>query len=257
MEYSINQLSKLAGVSKRTLRYYDEIGLLKPTRLNASKYRIYGQPEVDRLQQILFYRALGFGLDEIQFIVSAKDFDRERALYDHLEALTQKKEQLELLISNVQKTIRSMKGELIMQDREKFEGFKQKMMDENEANYGEEVRKRYGKDTVNASNAKFKNMTQEQYAEMERLSAEVNQTLKEAMASGDPKGQLAQKACDLHRRWLCFFWEKGMYSKETHTNLVQMYCDDERFRDFYVKNVGEGAAEFLREAMDSYQPLTD
>ena len=70
MEYTILKLGKLAGVSTRTLRYYDEIGLLKPTRINSSGYRIYGSPEVDRLQQILFYRELGVGLMDIKKIVN-------------------------------------------------------------------------------------------------------------------------------------------------------------------------------------------
>ncbi len=75
MKYTINKLAKLAGVSTRTLRYYDEIGLLRPARMSSNGYRVYGQKEVDRLQQILFYRELGVPLEEIKKILSSKEFD--------------------------------------------------------------------------------------------------------------------------------------------------------------------------------------
>ena len=90
-EYSINKLAKLAGVSPRTLRYYDEIGLLSPRRISSNSYRVYGQKEVDLLQQILFYRELGVPLEEIKNIVWSKDYNVQVALQGHLEALRAKK----------------------------------------------------------------------------------------------------------------------------------------------------------------------
>src|SRR3954468_11887763 len=105
MEYTIQKLASLAGVSTRTLRYYDEIGILKPARINSSGYRIYGQAEVNRLQQILFYRELGVNLESIKEIVTAPSFDGTKALREHREKLLEKKEQLDKLITNVDKTI--------------------------------------------------------------------------------------------------------------------------------------------------------
>ena len=105
MEYSIHKLAQLAGVSTRTLRYYDEIGLLSPKRISSNGYRVYGQKEVDLLQQILFYRELEVPLDEIKCIVWSKDYDGLAALQEHLAALKAKKQQIELLIRNVKKTI--------------------------------------------------------------------------------------------------------------------------------------------------------
>ena len=227
MEYTINKLAKLAGISTRTLRYYDELGLLSPIRLSSNGYRIYGQKEVDLLQQILFYRELGLPLEEIKNIIWSKDYDGIAALQGHLSALKAKKEQIELLISNVEKTIASAKGEIIMSDQEKFEGFKRKLVEDNEGRYGAEIRAKYGDDVIDRSNAKIKGLTKEQYAELEKLSAEVNETLKAAFAEGDPAGELAQKACELHKKWLCYFWDH--YSKEAHIGLAQMYVDDPRF----------------------------
>ncbi|MDF2531580.1 MAG: transcriptional regulator, MerR family protein [Clostridia bacterium] len=249
MEYTVQKLGSLAGISTRTLRYYDEIGILKPARINSSGYRIYGQKEVDRLQQILFYRELGVSLDSIKDIVTAPSFDGAHALREHRERLLQKKEQLDMLIANVDKTIALTEGRIKMSDKEKFEGFKQKMIDDNEKKYGEEIREKYGKDTVEKSNAKVKNMTQEQYDEVTALANQVAETLAQAFTTGDPAGELAQKAADLHKKWLTYFWDQ--YSKEAHAGLAQMYVDDPRFTAYYDEKQ-PGTAEFLRDAILVY-----
>lgn len=131
MEYTVQKLGELAGISTRTLRYYDEIGILKPARINSSGYRIYSQKEVDRLQQILFYKELGVALDSIKKILLSPSFDNSAALKEHREKLLAKRQQLDILIANVDKTIASTERRIIMSDKEKFEGFKQMMIDDN------------------------------------------------------------------------------------------------------------------------------
>lgn len=249
MEYTVQKLAKIAGVSSRTLRYYDEIGILKPARINSSGYRIYGQAEVDRLQQILFYRELGVSLENIKEIITAPSFDAAAALKEHREKLLAKREQLDLLIANVEKTIASAERRIIMTDKEKFEGFKQNMIDENEKKYGQEIRAKYGDEQVNKSYNKIKNMTPEEYAQIEKLGTDVKATLSEAFKTGNPEGELAQKAADLHRQWLSFYWDS--YSKEAHAGIAQMYVDDERFKANYDKDQ-PGTAEFLRDAILIY-----
>ncbi len=249
MEYTVQKLAQMAGISARTLRYYDGIGILKPARINSSGYRIYGAAEVDRLQQILFYRELGMELDSIKGIITAPNFDGTKALGEHHEKLLEKKAQLELLIHNVEKTIVSAEGRNAMKDAEKFEGFKQKLVEENERKYGKEVRARYGEDAVNSSNAKVRGMSQQQYEEATRLAEEITVTLEAAFDTGDPAGPLAQKAADLHRQWLSSYWDS--YSKEAHAGLAQTYVDDERFTAYYdVKQ--PGTASFLRDAIFIY-----
>ncbi len=250
MEYSINGLSKLAGVSVRTLHYYDEIELLSPKRISSNGYRVYGQSEVDQLQQILFYRELGVPLNEIKNIIGAKNYDGIAALQSHLSALKSKKEQIELLIENVEKTISATKGEITMNNEEKFEGFKQKLIEDNEKMYGTEIRKRFGNDTIDASNEKIMGMSREKYDEAEELSRQINETLKLAYEQGDPAGELAQKVCDMHRRWLGYYW--NFYSKEAHLGLAQTYVDDPRFAKYYDEKVAEGCAAFFLEAMKIY-----
>ena len=249
MEYTVHKLSQIAGVSTRTLRYYDEIGILKPARTSSSGYRIYGQTEVDLLQQIMFYREMGVNLDMIKEIITSKDFDETLALQNHLVKLLAQRQQLELLIENVKKTIEYKKGSFIMKDKEKFNGFKKKLVEENEQKYGNEIRAKYGEEQVNQSNQKMLNMTEEQYAAFEKLGQDVLDTLEAAFATGDPAGELGQKTADLHRQWLSYTW--GSYSKEAHAGLAQMYVEDERFTAFYDKKQ-PGMAVFLRDAILIY-----
>ncbi|MDF2674746.1 MAG: transcriptional regulator, MerR family protein [Clostridiales bacterium] len=249
MEYTVQKLGRLAGISTRTLRYYDEIGILKPARINSSGYRIYGQREIDRLQQILFYRELGVNLESIKNIVTAPNFDGAKALREHREKLLEKREQIDMLIANVDKTIALTEGRIKMSDKEKFQGLKKKMIDDNEKKYGEEIRAKYGKDKVEKSNAKLMNMTQEEYDEVTKLSEELMVTLAEAFKNGDPSSEIAQKAADLHKKWLTYYWTE--YSKEAHAGLAQMYVDDERFTAYYDKEQ-PGTAAFLRDAIYIY-----
>ncbi|UPM55785.1 MerR family transcriptional regulator [Gottfriedia acidiceleris] len=249
MEYTVQKLGLLAGISTRTLRYYDEIGILKPARINSSGYRIYGQAEVDRLQQILFYRELGMNLENIKEIITSPDFNSAKALTEHREQLLDKRKQLDLLISNVEKSIALTEGRITMSNKEKFEGFKKDMIEENEKKYGKEARKKYGDEAVNQANQKVMSMTEEDHKEVTRLAEELEKTLAEAVKTGDPSSEIAQKAADLHKQWLTFYWSK--YSKEAHAGLAQMYVDDERFRAHYDK-VQPGTAEFLRDAIHIY-----
>lgn len=249
MDYTINKLARLAGISTRTLRYYDEIGLLRPPRMNSSGYRYYGQAEVDKLQQIMFYRELGFKLHTIGKILEAPDFNRAAALAEHREQLLVKKQQLEVLIANVEKTMAAQEGRCNMSDREKFEGFKQKLIDDNESEHGQEIREKYGEEAVESSYRKLKSMSAAQYAAFEKLTEQVNEAIRRAYEDGDPGGELARQACELHKQWIMQSWSQ--YSPQAHLALVQMYVDDERFTAYYDK-IAPGCAVFLRDAMKLY-----
>ena len=133
-----------------------------------------------------------------------------------------------------------------MSDREKFEGLKQDLIDRNEKRYGSEIRGKYGDEVIDGSNTKLKGLSQEQYDEAESLLSELEAALKEAFEQGDPASELAQKACELHKKWLCCFWDT--YTKEMHVGLAQMYVDDERFSAYYDK-IAPGCAVFLRDAI--------
>ena len=249
IEYTINKLARLASVSTRTLRYYDAISLLPPRRIDSSGYRIYGQHEVDLLQQILIYRELNVPLGEIKKIMSSKNYDRLGALQKHLSDLKDKRERLNLLIVNVEKTITALRGGATMNDREKFEGLKQKLLEKNEMQYGQEVREKFGNKVIDDSNAKLMGLSAAQYTEVQELSNQINTLLKAAFEQGNPSSELAQKVCTLHQKWLGYFW--ASYSKEAHLGLAQAYVDDPRFKRYY-DNIATGCAEFLNKSLQIF-----
>jgi len=249
VEYTIRKIADLAGISTRTLRYYESVGLLAPERMNSSGYRIYGQAQVDRLQIILFFRELGLSLAAIRGILESDTFDSTQALREHRSLLLERKKQLDKLIANVEKTIEVQGGSATMTDSEKFEGLSQKMIEENEAKYGKEIRSRYGNETVDQSNDKLKKMTKEDHMRLESLTRELGATLKAACEQGDPTSALAQKACELHKKWLMYYWPQ--YSKENHLALTEGYVCDPRFTAYYDQ-IAPGSAVFLRDAMRKY-----
>lgn len=249
--YTVHELADLSGVTVRTLHYYDEKGLLSPMRDDVNRYRRYDTNDVDRLQQILLYREFGMDLARIKQLLDDKKFDKKQALLSHKKKLLQQKNQIDALIRSIDKTLESLERSEPMNDKEKFEGFKQKLVDDNEKTYGKEIRESYGDDTVNASNAKLKGMSQQQWDANQKLSEEINSKLAQAVGQGGPSSRLAQEVCDLHRQWLCFFWADGIYSKEAHRSMGEMYVADARFKKYY-DDITPGAAEFLKQALDIY-----
>ncbi len=231
-EYSIRELAELAGVSTRTLRYYDEIGLLKPLYANDAGYRFYGEREVSLLQQILFYRERGFELKQIQQILFQADFDVCTALRDHLRDLKEKRKQIDRLINTVEQTIAAEEGEISMSDRQKFEAFKQNLVQKNEEQYGAEARSAYGSESVEASNRRLLSMTQEQWERFTQLEREIKDRLQQGARKGlDPTSEEAEQIAMLHKEWLCMTWKS--YTPQMHRGLADMYEADERFRAYY------------------------
>ena len=136
-----------------------------------------------------------------------------------------------------------------MNDQEKFEGIKENIINENEQKYGEEIRKKYGDDTVDASNEKLRGMSQTDYQTVRSLEEEIFSLLEKACASGDPASETAQQMAAKHKDWLMYSW--SYYSEEAHAGLAETYAADERFAAYYDKHVKSGAA-FLRDAILIY-----
>ena len=249
MKYTITELAKMSGVSTRTLRFYHEIGLLVPKEQNSAGYRTYHEEEVNKLQQILFYRELGVNLKEIKNILEAPEFDGLEALKNHRKELLERKKQLDRLLDNVNNTIYSQERRIIMKDNEKFKGFKKSLIEENEKKYGSELREKYSSKTIEESNKKLMNMSEEEYNNMENLGNRILEQLKIAYETKDPSSQEAQILADMHKRWLSFSWPN--YTKEAHRGLAEMYVYDERFKEYYDK-AQPGGAEFLRDAIIAY-----
>lgn len=250
MEYTVKLLADLAGITPRTLRWYDKMGLLKPARVTEAGYRIYGPREVDRLQDILFYRELGLELSAIRRILDDPSFNRQSALQSHLAELESRKNHLEDLILTVRKTIDDIEGGTKMSDREKFETFKRRVVAANEEQYGREIRKKYGDEAVDRSNANILALTEAEYQQWKDLGEEIITALTHAVENGEnPTGAEGQRIAALHRRWLSYSWEA--YTPQAHAGLGQLYTADERFTAYYDKAV-PGCAAFLRDAILIY-----
>ena len=247
MEYSIQELSRLSGVTTRTLRWYDQIGLLKPSRVAESGYRYYGEAEVDRLQDILYYRALGVELAQIKECLDDPSFDRLAALRSHLVALEAERERLEQLIRSVQDTIGAEERNEIMSDAQKFEAFKQRTVAQNEEVYGAEIRAKYGDKEVDEANATVMNLTQAQYQEWTDLGREIHERLEAAVRVGlSPKSEEGKEITNLHRRWLTLTGNR--YDPARHRGIAELYVSDERFTAYYDQHL-PGCARFLRDAV--------
>ena len=250
MEYTVKELADLAGVTPRTLRWYDREGLLHPARLTPAGYRLYGPEEVDRLQQVLFYRELGLGLSAIRSLLDDPAYDRQAALQSHLRELEARRARLDALILTVQKTLRDEKGGTRMSDREKFECFKSRLLQEHETAYGAEVRARYGDQEADRAYARLSALTWEEYRSWETLGDRILAALAAAVRSGaDPAGEAGAALAELHREWLGFSWE--VYTPQAHRGLAALYTQDPRFTAYYDREVS-GCAAFLRAAVEAH-----
>ncbi|HIS67897.1 MAG TPA: MerR family transcriptional regulator [Candidatus Gallacutalibacter stercoravium] len=248
MAYTIGEVSRMAGVSARTLRHYDAIGLLKPSYVNQAGYRYYEQRQLELLQQILFYRERGFDLKRIQSIVNEQGFDVMAALQDHLVSLEAQRKRLNDLIQTVKSTILSKQGGNQMSEAEKFAALKAARLAENEKRYGAETRQKFGDAAVEGSLQKFENMPQEQYELFCSLEKQIAHKLQQAAAAGiEPKSPAAREIVLLHKKWLQIAW--ASYSPQAHRALALSYAADPRFLQYYDKEV-DGCASLLGQAVD-------
>ena len=247
MEYTVKQLADLAGVSSRTLRYYDSIGLLKPQRLTDAGYRIYTEDEVDRLQQILFYKALDFDLEQIAEMLSDPSYDALTALKQQKACLLKKRSVLDQMIDNITKTIVVKEGNGTMSDQEKFKGLIEQKIQENEQTYGEEIRTRFGDATIEQSYGALRKMSEADYEAFVTLEKEIIKQLKVVDSIGDPSDEAGKNLASMHRQWISMAW--GKYDQKAHLGLIQMYVLDERFKAYFDDRAGEGAAAMIRDCV--------
>jgi DNA-binding transcriptional MerR regulator len=243
MSYTVNKLSKLAGVSVRTLHYYDEIGLLKPDAIRSNGYREYGDEAVLKLQQILFYRELDLSLEDIKAMVSRPDFDAVAALEAHRVSLQGRAARLERLIQTVDDTLLHMKGLKEMSPKQLFTAFS----DEEQEKYAREAEQMYDPAIVKESNRKFKALSE---AEKQRIYDEGNQIYAD-MVAAMPKGASSPDLQAIVERWrkhMDYFWTPKL---EQLNGLAELYNSDPRFKANFDK-IDARLAEFMREAVGEY-----
>ncbi len=241
--YTVKQFAKLAGVSVRTLHYYDELGLLVPESVGANGYRHYGEQSILKLQQILFYRELELSLEEIGDILGAPGFDVVEALHSHREALQGRVKRLERLLQTVDETIQQLKGNQTMNAKGLFAGFSE----EEQEKYAREAEQMYDPETVRASNRKWKAYSQD---EKQRILAEGGAVIT------DMAKLMSKKASDPQVQAVVARWHKNLQhfwspNDEQLLGLADLYNDDPRFKANY-EQVAAGLAGFMREAIRVY-----
>jgi DNA-binding transcriptional MerR regulator len=238
----VKEVADLVGISVRTLHYYDEIGLLKPEETTTSGYREYSGKNLETLQQILFFKELGFPLKKIKEIINDPLFDRQKALEVQHKMLLKKRSQLEKMIRTIEKTIQYEKGEIKMTNKDRFEGF-----DFSHNPYEKEARELWGDATVDEANAKIAALSKSEQEEFTERFKEIYENLAKVRHL-PPDSEEAQAAIE---EWYLFLNKMGDYSLEAFKNLGEMYVNDPRFTE-NIDKFGEGLARFMREAMAVY-----
>lgn len=241
MNYTVRQLAHLAGVSVRTLHYYDEIGLLRPSRVGANGYRYYDEAAVMRLQQILLYKELELSLDEIRDLLDQPGFDVLRALEDHRRALQQRLGRLRRLMLTVDQTIAHVKGERTMEDKELFA-----FSEEQQEQYEHEAEALWG-ENVRASSRKWKAYSPEKkkqiFAEGEAVYLDLIDRLGET-----PDSPAVQAIIARWHQHMRYFYDPTV---EILRGLGGAYVEHSGFRAFFDK-MHPRLAEFMRAAIEAY-----
>ena len=236
----INEVAKLTGVSARTLQYYDEIGLLIPEKLN-NGYRDYSDENLDKLQKILFYRFLKFKLNEIKELLDG-DIDSLKILEQQRELILKEKEKFEIILHNIEKTIKTYKGEQKMTIEEKFNGFKKEDLNK----YEDEAIEKYGKETIEES--------KKRQSGKEDIVAEKFNSVFRSMAEYRKNNiNIEEKEVQLKVEELYNYMNKYAFdcSVEVFSYIGKGYYQNPEFKN-NIDKFGEGVAEYTSKAIDAY-----
>ena len=249
MLYKVNEVAKMVGISVRTLHHYDQLGLLRPEKLTDAGYRLYSENDLDRLQQILFFKELDFNLKEIKEILDSPSFDRKRALKTHHELLIEKKNRLDSIIRSVEKTLSSLEGKIKMSKEEKFKPFDMKKIEEHQQKYAEEVKQKYGhSNAYKESQLKNSKYTKNDWENITSQADEIYKQLATHMDKG-PADERVQKLIGQWRQHITNHYYTCTI--EIFRGLGDMYVADERFTA-NIDQYGDGLASFMRDAMHHY-----
>jgi DNA-binding transcriptional MerR regulator len=243
MGYTVKKLAGIAGISVRTLHYYDELGILKPEYRNANGYRYYNEGSIIRLQQIMFFRELDFGLEEIREMISSPDFDALEALESHRTLLEKRRERIDELLATVDKTIKKLKGDTDMPIKEYYQGFSNEQIEK----YRQEVRERWGDKTLEDSEARIINMGKEKFAALQEEGGAIFKAVSDNM----PKGFDSAEVQELVSRWRDWLENFSHYSDEAVLGLGQAYSRHPDFVKFFSK-YDKDMPEFFTRAIEYY-----
>lgn len=246
MSYTVQELARLAGVSVRTLHFYDEVGLLKPAQLGQNGYRYYAETELLRLQQILLFKELDFPLKDIKTILDSKNFNLKEALLDQKRWIGLKKDRLRRLMQTIDKTLQKLNQQSTMTDDQLYGD----LSDEKQAQYLEEARQKWGHtEAFKQSQERVKRMGKEGLAKVLKAAGELTQAIAREMQAGSPaESPQVQALIAQHYDGLRAFYEPTL---EMYRGLAQLYIEDARFKANYEK-VAPGLAQFMHKSMLIY-----
>jgi len=244
VSYSVGQVAGFAGVTVRTLHHYDEIGLLAPGERSHAGHRRYGDADLDRLQQILFYRELGFPLDEVAALLDDPEADPRAHLRRQHELLTARIEKLQKMAAAVEHAMEARTMGINLTPEEKFEVFGDKDPEE----HAEEAERRWGgTETYAESQRRTARYTKDDWKRMKAEVASWGERYDALMGAGErPDGERAMDMAEEHRQHITRWFYTCTY--EIHRGLGDMYVADERFKEFY-DSMRPGLAEHLRDAI--------
>lgn len=243
-ELTVGSMARLAGVTVRTLHHYDDIGLVVPAGRTDSGYRTYGPDEVERLQEVLFYRELGFSLETIRGIVGRPGYSRAGALRQQREMLAARAEHLMAMIDAVDRAIAAERTGVKMTNEEMLEVFG----DFDPSEYEEEAKERWGDtDAYQESTRRVAGYTKDDWKAIQSEADAINQAFLKLMAAGTPADDAAaMDIAERHRAHISeWFYD---CSKEMHAGLGRMYVADARFKE-NIDKAGEGLAEYMSAAI--------
>jgi MerR family transcriptional regulator, thiopeptide resistance regulator len=247
MDWSIADIARLAGTTSRTLRHYDAVGLVPPSRIGDNGYRYYDADALVRLQRVLLLRELGLGIPAIAEVLAGQRDDTV-ALRSHLEWLSHEQERLGRLRASVERTITQLEGGGKPMAEKMFDGF-------DHTQYKDEVEQRWGKDSYAKSDAWWNSLSQDGKDDFMLEAAELIEAWKSAAASGvEPDSGDAQELARRQYDWLSGIpgtprSDEDRASKDYYTGLAEMYVADERFAKNYG---GQAGATFVRDAMIAF-----
>jgi MerR family transcriptional regulator, thiopeptide resistance regulator len=244
VSYSVGQVAGYAGITVRTLHHYDEIGLLVPSERSSAGHRRYGEADLDRLQRILFYRELGFPLEEVAVLLDDPEADPQEHLRRQHELLASRIEKLQKMAAAVEHAMEARKMGINLTPEEKFEVFG----DHDPDQYAEEVESRWGDtDAYRESQRKASSYTKEDWLRIKEAQEDWGRRFIAQMDGGEgPESVAAMDLAEEHREQICRF-HYGC-DHEMHTCLGEMYVADARFTA-YFEELKPGMAGYLRDAI--------
>lgn len=243
--YTTKKLADLSGVSVRTLHHYDQIGLVCPHKNRQNGYREYGQADILRLQQVLFFRELGISLEQIKQVIDQPDFDLIVALEAHQQSIYEKIRRLQQLQETITVTIKKLKGTMTMADKDLYKGFAPQKQEE----YEQEIVAKYGKNVVQETKDKTSAWSTEEWGRVQEELKSIHDEISKHIAKG-PTCPEVQAQIARHRAWLNRFYVCG---PERHLGVAQFYASHPDFIENYKKFLGyEQGAEFMYQAIKFY-----